>query len=244
MASELPYFKFIISEYLNGEIFLEDYRTQGVFVNICAYYWHHRCDLTLPQLKKKFKDIDAEILILSSEKIIKVKGEKITINFLDEQWNSKEVVKVINRANGAKGGRPKKPTETEIKPNGLSVGLEIETETKANVNPNVTNIDKIIVDKIKEDDNVNPKITPSHNFYYHSDFEKVEWTDEFCLFSTRHSGLTIERVKELLPSFLLDQKGKSRLIWEDEPDAKQHFINWLKKQPKQQSISASRRVDN
>lgn len=112
-----------------------------------------------------------------------------------------------------------------------------QSSTKSTVSVSVNDSVSVTVN----DDNIK---TPSHNFYYHSDFEKVEWTDEFCLFSTRHSGLTIEKVKELLPAFLLDQKGKSRLIWEDEPDAKQHFINWLKKQPKNTKPSALRRVDN
>lgn len=233
MAKELPYFKFVIAEYLNGDIFLEDYKTQGVFINLCAYYWHRSCDLTLTQLNKKFKDISEEILILSTEKIIKVKGEKITINFLDEQWNSKEVVKVINRSNGLKGGRPPKPKETETKAENNRMGLISETETKANEKPNITNIDNIIVDNIKEDVVKETKSTPAHDFFTINQFELMIWNDEFCLLSTRAISKNIEETRKLFNVFIFTQKAEGKTFWKDEPDAKKHFINWLRKQPKE-----------
>ncbi len=38
MAKELPYFKFITSEWLDGEYTLPDLEVQGLFINICALY--------------------------------------------------------------------------------------------------------------------------------------------------------------------------------------------------------------
>ena len=55
MAKDLPYFKFFCSEWNDGDITLEDYETQGLFINICSYYWSNECDITFTKLKKKFK---------------------------------------------------------------------------------------------------------------------------------------------------------------------------------------------
>ena len=244
MAKELPYFKFVISEYLNGDIYLEDYKTQGVFMNICAYYWHNSCDLTLTKLKKKYRDIENEISILSTEKIIKVKGEKITINFLDEQWNSKEVIKVINRVNGSKGGRPIKPKESEDKPKNNPMGLIPLTETKAKEKPNITNIDNSKENKIKEDVVIVVNQTPTHNFFTINQFELMEWSDEFSLLSTRAISKTVEETKKMFDGFIFIQKGEGKLFWKDETDAKKHFINWLKKQPKPQVANKTYKFTN
>ena len=47
MAKSLPYFKFFCSEWSDGDITLEDYQTQGLFINICAYYWSNECIVEL-----------------------------------------------------------------------------------------------------------------------------------------------------------------------------------------------------
>lgn len=136
MAKEIPYFKFYINEWINGDITLEEMEIQGVFVNICAYYWSKDCEINLSNLKKKFRGYESQIDILIQSGIIKVDDEEIVIMFLNEQLNSKEVKKITNRKNGFLGGRPKKTTEE--KPNGLF----LETESKAKENPNLTNIEK------------------------------------------------------------------------------------------------------
>lgn len=154
MAKELPYFKFYINEWVNGDITLEDYELQGIFINVCGYYWSKDCDLSLLNLNKKFRGFEDKIKQLIDSKIIKVIGENVAISFLNEQLESKEVQIVTNRINGAKGGRPK-TVKTEEKPNGLIFAnrnlTESITETKAKDNPNITNIEKSRVEKSKED---------------------------------------------------------------------------------------------
>lgn len=137
MSKEIPYFKFYIGEWFNGDITLEAYDLQGVFINICAYYWSKDCQLSLVNLKKKFRDIHIEIDTLIESNIIKVIHEDVSISFLDEQLASKEVQTIANRVNGAKGGRPVK---TENKANGLNF-------VNPNDNPNVTNIKESKVNK-------------------------------------------------------------------------------------------------
>ena len=55
MAKDLPYFKFFCSEWSDGDITLEDFETQGLFINICAYYWSNECIVSLDKVNKKFK---------------------------------------------------------------------------------------------------------------------------------------------------------------------------------------------
>lgn len=154
MAKELPYFKFYISEWTNGDITLEDYELQGLFISICAYYWSKDGDLSTQVLLKRFRGYDNQIKQLTDSKIIKIKDGNISISFLNEQLQSKQLQKYTNKANGAKGGRPKKD-KTEDKPNGLLTETEGVTESKANDNPNETNIDYSIVDYRKEEkDNI------------------------------------------------------------------------------------------
>lgn len=148
MAKELPYFKFYIGEWLNGDITIEDYECQGVFINVCAYYWQKDAELTLTVLMKRFRNYETQIKQLIESKLIKVIGENISISFLNEQMESKEIQKITNQKNGAKGGRPRKE-ETENKPNGFL----LETETKAKLNPNITNIEER-----KEEENIEEEI--------------------------------------------------------------------------------------
>lgn len=126
MAKELPYYKFHVSEWINGNITLEDFYVQGVFINICAFYWFKSGNLTLTELKRrlsKAKPTAFDSLIESG--LIKLNGDNLSITFLDEQIKERDTQSVVNRANGALGGRPKK---TETKPTGF-ISL---TETKAN----------------------------------------------------------------------------------------------------------------
>lgn len=143
MSKELPYFKFYIADWISGDITLEDYSIQGLFVNICAYYWSKDCDLSIINLRKKFRGFDDEIDALFESNIIKKSDGNVHISFLNEQLESKEVQKITNKINGQKGGRPK-VLKTETKPNGLNFAnrnvTETITETEPNDNPNLTNI--------------------------------------------------------------------------------------------------------
>lgn len=123
MAKDLPYFKFDVSEYINGNITLEDFYTQGVFINVCAFYWFRSGKVTLSEIKRrlsKVKPAAFEKLIQSD--LIKVTDDKISISFLDEQLHERVNISVTNSQNGKLGGRPKK---TEEKPTALIP----ETET-------------------------------------------------------------------------------------------------------------------
>jgi len=158
MSKELPYFKFYVNEWITGDITLEDFDVQGVFINICAYYWSKGCVCTFSQLKKRFRTVDDKTYqILIDSKIMKVdKSDNVIINFLIEQTEDRISKSETNTKNGKKGGRPPKtieppqkenPKETEIKPNENPK----ETEDEANCKAKKTNIEEIREEEIRED---------------------------------------------------------------------------------------------
>lgn len=128
MAKELPYFKFFCSEWTDGDISLESFELQGLFINICSFYWSRECKLGYAILCKKFTANVEGINALIHLDIIKENDGVITINFLDEQLEERKKKSSVNSENGRKGGRPKKRNETEKKPNAL-ISL---SETKGN----------------------------------------------------------------------------------------------------------------
>ena len=117
MSRELPYFKFFTGEWLNGDITLEDYELQGLFINVCAYYWHRECEVNYDQLAKKFRtnnlaDLDPEFIKVDEE------SNEVTIEFLDEQYEEFATRKKKLSQAGKKGAKRKaeKKKEAENKP--------------------------------------------------------------------------------------------------------------------------------
>ena len=143
MAKELPYFQFEPAEYLTKDISFCTLSAQGLFINICSYYWQRKCDLTKDQFLRRFNYED-EFIELQNEGIIDLIDNKIIIKFLDDQYFNATKKSRINSENGSKGGRPKKP---KINQN--------ETDSKPKINQNETDSkgireDKIIKEEIRE----------------------------------------------------------------------------------------------
>lgn len=114
MAKNFPYFKFIATEWLTGDIVFEDFSTQGVFINICALYWQRNGDLSIEDLNRRFKN-NNEIPKLT-DRFFSVNDGKISISFLDEQLIDANHISKVNSENGSKGGRPKANKTEEKKP--------------------------------------------------------------------------------------------------------------------------------
>jgi len=113
MAKDFPYFKFISTEWLTGDIVFEDYELQGIFINVCALYWQRNGNLTIEDLEKRMKT--SRILDLIN-RYISVSGGLISIKFLDEQLIEANHISKVNSENGKKGGRPKVLETLEKKP--------------------------------------------------------------------------------------------------------------------------------
>lgn len=142
MAKELPYFKFEPAEYLTKDISFCSIGSQGLFINICSYYWQRECSLTVEQVKRRF-NYPNELQELIHEGIIDIENSVISIKFLDLQYEEATKLSTKNSMNGSKGGRPKK------NPN--------ETETKPKQNPTESQTKGIREDKIKEDNKIPTK---------------------------------------------------------------------------------------
>ncbi len=104
MAKEIPFFKFFVGEWANGDITAENYKTQGVFINICSIYWTKEGELSEVFLRKKIK-ANKEITLLIESEIIKVENKNIIISFLDEQLNECQGIRVRNSEAGKKSAR-------------------------------------------------------------------------------------------------------------------------------------------
>jgi hypothetical protein len=147
MAKTHPYFKFYCSEWNDGDITLEDFETQGVFIGLCSLYWSRECILPKKTVDKRFRNNLKNILTLEKEGIIKILGSGLVkISFLDEQWGTKDGRSSTSKTNGSKGGRPKKPNKPNEEPNN-------------NLNDNLTkpNIEKSIEDKKREEEKTKAK---------------------------------------------------------------------------------------
>ncbi len=106
MPNHLTYFKFDPSEWLTGNITLCSFETQGIFINICNYYWKRECSICLANIKQRFFDNESNINELINNKIIKINDENdVIINFLDEQMNAFVDLSEKRAVAGQKGGK-------------------------------------------------------------------------------------------------------------------------------------------
>jgi len=232
MAKELPYFKFFVSEWTDGDITLEDMEAQGLFINICAYYWSNECNLKFSKAKKKFRNVNSECfkMLLESE-VIKVDNEdKLTINFLDEQRDERAKNALKNKANGAKGGRPKNPVKTQEKPSGLI----LETQTKANqkaIREEEKREDKKKEEEIRKEESLNNKnsdssINPIPISNRQEEMKKHLLSQQIWIeqVGMKMKGIDIpEKLKDFCNNEILSDG-----LLREENEIKRHFLNWIK----------------
>lgn len=134
MAKDLPYFKFSVSEWNDGDITLCSLEAQGLFINLCSLYWSQEGNLSITKCKRRFKDCNTTVWDeLTTEQIIKVDGDQISISFLDEQFQERVKLSTINKQNIEK--RWKKAIKTEpdtvvLPPNNDGKQLEYNIEER------------------------------------------------------------------------------------------------------------------
>lgn len=212
MAKSLPYFKFFCSEWSDGDITLEDYETQGLFINICSYYWSNECVMELSKLKKRFKK-DVELIdLLIKNNILKTVDNFVIINFLDEQKNDRKLKSITNKYNGSKGGRPKTQQQTENNP----IGYNSLTETKANQKA-------IREDKKREEYNENKfseKIIELGKYVFKDKFSVERAVTTY--------STSLNNLKESFLNFLMSEKYHEKELNDLAMDKmSKHFFRWL-----------------
>jgi len=85
MAKEFPYFKFFPGEWIKGDITLCSLAAQGLFINICAYYWAKDGIMSLTNVEQRF-NASAELSELLENGVIYKEANTIQISFLEDQF--------------------------------------------------------------------------------------------------------------------------------------------------------------
>ncbi len=143
MAKDLPYFKFFCSEWNDGDITLEDFEIQGLFINVCSYYWSNECDINVDKLYKKFKHNSHDIDYLIDEGLIKLVDGFININFLDEQSAERKTTSKKNSDAGKASAEKRRLAKLDS--NEKSTPVEIPLNEKSTI--------KIREEEIREEKN-------------------------------------------------------------------------------------------
>lgn len=220
MAKDLPYYKHDVSEWMNGAITLESYEAQGVFINVCSYYWFKSGRLTLTEIKRRLKCKQAVFDSLVSCGVLKVTEDVISISFLDEQLEERGNKSKINSINGSKGGAPKGNSNAKKE----HLGDNGTTEKQ----PKTTNIEE------KRTEERIVRISNSEFFDSNQNaFEEIS-TNHLEMEPARNvvrnngwSAVTDGDINALLFHFLESQVDVKK---QDKSDVKSHFRRWLNKQ--------------
>jgi hypothetical protein len=115
MAKELPYFRFTVQEWQNGDISMESYELKGLFIDVCGFYWMKDCIVKKELLYKRFSNAIAMLEQLLSNEIIKVDSDNnICIEFLNEQFDLLSENRKKRQLAGQKGGLSKSSNATAM----------------------------------------------------------------------------------------------------------------------------------
>ena len=164
MAKELPYFQFEPAEYLTKDVSFCSLAAQGLFSNICAYYWQRQCNLTQAQFLRRLNH-PVEFNELLEQGVVDLKDDFIIIKFLDIQHDKATNFSKEQTRKGLLGGKPKKK-----KPN--------ESQTKAELKPNQSH--KIREDKIKENNTIDIPTLETFMIYIKDYLKKDEAKYDKC----------------------------------------------------------------
>lgn len=215
MAKDLPYFKFFCSEWSDGDITLESYEAQGLFINICSYYWSNECDINYKKLLKKFKGHEKTVNQLKEESIFKVSDSgEVVISFLDEQRNDRKERSKVK----AKGGKASAEARRLKKQQNVNTSL---TENEHVLNSCSTETQVLRREEKREEEIVlkeNPnKFKEVLKKFDESNFENTE----------RSLKTNKENIRIKLEEFLEVEMHTPTFTNKPLGDVLKHFRNWL-----------------
>lgn len=131
MAKDLPYFKFIISEWNDGDVTLCSLEAQGLFINLCSLYWSQEGELSLSKCKRRFSGCNANAWKqLIGDGVIKVQEDNIVINFLDEQLEDRGKLSNTNAVNASKGWQKRRLNATALRTDSDRIEVASNIEEK------------------------------------------------------------------------------------------------------------------
>ncbi|MES2395632.1 MAG: hypothetical protein V4549_06500 [Bacteroidota bacterium] len=162
MGKELPYFKFNVAQWLTGDIVFEEFDVQGLFINICAIYWQRNGKLSIEDINKRYKNPPQ--LKQLTDRFFSVTDGLISVKFLNELFEDKKLMSIVNSKNGALGGRPKQAKILNKKP----TANRPLTEPKANQSN---------IEKRREEKNIGRKVLFSQCLLFDKDKFKEAFPD-------------------------------------------------------------------
>ena len=106
MAKEIPYFRFYPGEWIMNNITTVSLEAQGLFINICCYYWTNNCSIRQAVVKQRFNESSTALNELVESGIIKLnkESENLSISFLNEQYEALLAEAEKRSIAGKKGG--------------------------------------------------------------------------------------------------------------------------------------------
>lgn len=109
MSKDFPFFRFTVQEWQNGDITLEPFQIQGIFINVCCFYWLSDCSITKAKLKQRLPGVEPAVDLLIEKDIIKwdENTDFIEIDFLNEQYEMLSDLRDKRQKAGKKGGNQK-----------------------------------------------------------------------------------------------------------------------------------------
>lgn len=108
MAKDLQWFKFSPLDWMTGRIRKESAKVQIAFLELMCQYWKNDCKMTKDQAEL---EIGAMLQPLLKNQLVKVSGDLIKIQFLDEQMVAIDDTSV-QRSNAAKSRWTKEHSKT------------------------------------------------------------------------------------------------------------------------------------
>jgi len=217
MAKDLPYFKFFCSEWSDGDITLETYETQGLFINICAYYWSNECVLELSKLKKRFRN-DVELVdLLIDNNLIKVNDGYLRINFLDEQKGERSIKSKTNSIAGKASAEAKRLAKIQQEIN------ESSTEIQRTLKLCSTEAQPLREEERREEKKREENINNA-NFSQTSKTD-MQWIETVAMQTRIKPDLVVTFI-DSFESHLITMEEQKQTT----KDFKTHFTHWLNKQ--------------
>jgi hypothetical protein len=222
MAKDLPYFKFIISEWNDGDITLCTFEAQGLFINLCSLYWSCEGILSIQKAKRKFSHCPITAFDeLVAEGIIKIHEDMIRINFLDEQFADRQKLCNQNKKNIKK--RWKKDRNTDV--------IRAYNERIVDRTDPVYNKEERRKEKKREQEKKppSPKVLIETYATKEEAFNSMRDNEiymEECKMVLSGRGWNAEEVDilGLVRNFLA---GKVELEGNSQDNVRQHFKNWI-----------------
>lgn len=210
MAKDLPYFKFNVSEWNDGDITLCSLEAQGLFINLCSLYWSQEGNLSVTKSKRRFKDCNTTVWDeLTSEGIIRIDADQIIIKFLDEQFLEREKLSQKNRENIQKRWNNTTVIPSNNEPKVLEYNIEERREEEKRGNSA----------RISDD-------------YYQSQpeaFESMKLDDQYiedCTRTLTGRGWRAAEPIDLVACLKQFLSGKADLTTSKQ-NVRQHFKNWI-----------------